>query len=69
MQKDYFTLKKKLIKKKKKAPKICTLGQQAKSLQEKNKTKKKTLPLVTSSGQEIPSSSAKLLQKHGDTTQ
>lgn len=33
----------------------------------KNKTKK--LQLVTSSGQEIPSSSAKLLQKHGDTTQ
>lgn len=47
------------------APKICTLGQQAKSLQEK-KTK---LQLVTSSGQEIPSSSAKLLQKHGGTTQ
>lgn len=35
MQKDYFTLKK--INKKKKAPKICTLGQQAKSLQEKKK--------------------------------
>lgn len=47
------------------APKICTLGQQAKSLQEK----KKKLQLVTSSGQEIPSSSAKLLQKHGGTTQ
>lgn len=48
------------------APKICTLGQQAKSLQEKKKQK---LQLVTSSGQEIPSSSAKLLQKHGGTTQ
>lgn len=47
------------------APKICTLGQQAKSLQ----GKKKKLQLVTSSGQEIPSSSAKLLQKHGGTTQ
>lgn len=47
------------------APKICTLGQQAKSLQEK----KQKLQLVTSSGQEIPSSSAKLLQKHGGTTQ
>lgn len=47
------------------APKICTLGQQAKSLQEK----KKKLQLVTSSGQEIPSSSAKLLQKHDGTTQ
>lgn len=31
--------------------------------------KKKKLQLVTSSGPEIPSSSAKLLQKHGGTTQ